>query len=116
MKTSQQVKEEINLLMSEFEKKKKNNPKLKSSSIKSKLDFFRRCQMYLDTHPREEFILNEIARVSTLIDSKSSSFDLWKKNNPYPLEKASSIKGIFERDMGLKDLKAQLKTLKFIAH
>jgi len=76
------------------------------------LVFLRQCKIYLETEPRPEFIVSEIATVTRNLELIPTHYEAWqvgkvlsKYNDPY---------NSFLAEMNFSNLKTQLKTLKFL--
>lgn len=86
----------------------------KKKSLGRKNKELREVIMYLETNPNELFIKSEIVRVNKVIQAKLDGFDYWSKNICDKSVEVNKRKSMFSSQMGISNLKKQLKQLKFI--
>lgn len=79
-----------------------------SKEIKLHTDLLR----YLETEPKEEFVVQEIKRLKKLIDSKNSQFEYWSEkvcSQDVPIKKRRAL---FNKENEIPKHRVQLKNLK----
>lgn len=84
------------------------------NSIVKKDKFLNEILMYLETGPKLEFLLKEKERLSSIIAAKEEQFEYWSKNVCDKSLDVKKRKSTFDRELGIKTLKVQLKTINFI--
>jgi hypothetical protein len=114
MKTVDQVKTIINQnkkwLSTEGKEAKKplRNKALKEIKLYSEL------LMYLETQPREDFVISEIKRLKRIIESKNSQFSNWNEKvcpEDVPVKKRRAL---FNKENEIPKYRAQLKNLEIL--
>lgn len=70
------------------------------------------CIRYVEQDPDKGFILREIARINNRIALICDGYKQWVPERVYPSEKAKET--AYLKLMGIKELKAQLKTLQYL--
>lgn len=88
--------------------------KAKFTKEKSRINFLNHVLAYLETEPREEYLLREQSRLSALIDSTNSRF-VWWCNYAAPSDVApNDRKAYFAKITGLATYRKQLRAINFI--
>jgi hypothetical protein len=82
--------------------------------LAKKNKFLQEIIMYLETNPKLEFLQSERNRLSKLISSKEEQYDYWSRNICDKSLEVKKRKSTFDRELGITNLKRQLKTIKFI--
>jgi hypothetical protein len=82
--------------------------------LAKKNKFLQEIIMYLETNPKLEFLQSERDRLSKLISSKEEQYDYWSRNICDKSLEVKKRKSTFDRELGITNLKRQLKTIKFI--
>lgn len=79
---------------------------------KLRIEFLKQIKSYIESNPREEFVISEIKRIECLIKARNSTeiFNEWKIGKPS--QKATFQN--FEKEIGITEFKQQLKVLKFV--
>lgn len=107
MKTIKEVNQEIKSLNEEALEAGEKRIK----AIKKRLEELHLYKLYLETKPREEFLIQEVERLKKTINSVESHFNDWimfnaaKYKNPYLA---------YKNEMGVPALKKQLKTVEYL--
>lgn len=114
MKTITKIKALIKDNLAELEVPGVVITKRAQNAIIRKDKFLKEILMYLETNPKLEFLNKEKERLSTLIIAKESQFERWSKNICDKSLEVSKRKSTFDRELGIKNLKNQLKTINFI--
>jgi hypothetical protein len=111
MKTIQQIKKEIDSILSLDRNEMKKREYIKHSK---RVSFLNTCLMYIESSPDEQFVLKEITRLQNRIDAikkQQPAFDL----SPY--RNSSEEKKLIEsylKEYRVPELNNQLKTLNYI--
>lgn len=126
MKTIEEVKNEIDGNMEYLERLHEKISKGVKTSREVKMhqrDFnrvikenaiLREILMYLQTNPKEEFIISEREKVQKVLASKNFQFTFWVRNccpDDLPVNKRRSV---YNKEQGITILQHQLKTLNLI--
>jgi hypothetical protein len=94
---------------------KRNGTPLRTYKLLAKKNkFLQEIIMYLETNPKLEFLQSERDRLSKLISSKEEQYDYWSRNICDKSLEVKKRKSTFDRELGITNLKRQLKTIKFI--
>jgi hypothetical protein len=90
----------------------KDEAKIKRADARARkdCDFYRLIKSYLEHSPTAEYITKEIQRINKRIDLINEGFRHWLETNPGSINPKAS----YEREMGVPDLKQQLRALQFI--
>lgn len=80
--------------------------------IEKHLLFLKSCKLYLENNPSEGFIKEQLDLVEKKISYLDRGFDAWKVDNPDSIKK--NPKTAYYTECGMKALKLQLKTLKYL--
>lgn len=83
------------------------------SKIKEKLDLLKVCVMYLRTDPKEDYLISEEKRISTMIQTRIEMFDE-KKYDKLVKSEVSKIRNAFYKGWDIPHLKTQLKTIQYL--
>lgn len=112
MKTIQEINSDIKEIMAEFNYEGESR---QAKKARKKLALYKKCIYYLEANPRIDFIHNQIQMVNKNIESIGMGFTGWKQNTPAgEFRSYKNPKAVYHRMMGLKNLKDQLSTLKYI--
>lgn len=109
MKTVNEITKEIDEAVRSINK---NSLKAELDAVKKRVVFLRECEMYLESGPREEFILQQKSEVERRIELLPTHFEGWKTGKV--LTKYKDPYASYCSEMGLSNMKAQIKTLNFI--
>lgn len=109
MRTIIDVESEIN---SEIKSITKDSQKSEVSAVKKKVAFLRMCKMYLETNPREEFVIAQRDDVKKKIDLIPDRYKQWTEGKS--LSKYKDPFKSYCTEMGMSDLKSKLKTLNYL--
>lgn len=91
------------------------NAKIKDLKRATKLSMlYRSAVQYLETNPREEFILNELARQNLRVDQIKDGYSDWIRANPYDHASMKEPQKAYERSVDLAGVKRKIKFLKFL--
>lgn len=85
--------------------------KSKLNALKRKIAFYRQCKRYLETGPREEFVLGMKAEAKKHISCIDDRYGSWLKSHPQVMDKPLNI---YRKEMGRNVYVQQIKTLDFI--
>lgn len=80
----------------------------KLSRIKNRISFLKIVQRYMEEAPDELYITRDIKRIENRITALIDSFD------PTQYKDSTEAKKKYENDMGIPQLRIQLRTLRFI--
>lgn len=118
MKTIKELEKEIKDCFTECKKLKKSLEEHKYKKEVKRLDLLKMCKRYLETSPRQDFVVGEKQRITKLIESyeDKNRYDYWLKNDyPHIMEKvAGKPEQVYKKETGILDLKKNLKTLEYI--
>lgn len=92
---------------------KVENPR-KDSRLKKQCEFYRVVKSCLEHNPTQEFIKKEIDRISNRLQAIDREFKYW--HDTHPATGVLNPKTVYERELGVPDLKQQLRALQFIYH
>lgn len=112
MKSLLEIKSEIennnkSLLLDSLTKRKK-------TSISKQNKFLREMMMYIETNPREEFLIQEKERLQKFIEAKEEQYVYWSANICDKKVDVNKRRALFNKEIGLTPIKKQIKTLSFI--
>ena len=86
----------------------------KKKSLGKKNKELREIIMYLETNPSDVFVKSEIDRIYSIISNKLLNYDYWSKNICDKSVEVNKRKSMFNSQLGITNLRKQLKQLKFI--
>jgi hypothetical protein len=112
MKKIEDLKKEISENLKLMKDKKEMGRKY--SSISKKNQYLHQLVMYLETKPNEIYLKSEKDGILKIISTKQSQFAYWSENvcsQDVPVSKRTSL---FNKEIGLADLKKRLKTLNYL--
>ena len=110
MITVDELKKEIESNLIESEIRDDRGKKLLGRKNKE----LRETIMFLETNPNESFIRLEADRIDSIIKSKSKGYEYWTKNICDKSVDIKKRKSMFNSQLGITQLKKQLKKLKYI--
>lgn len=110
MKTIDEIDSELDKLRDEA--KNEDSKRLKEK-IAKKCTLLYLCKLYLETTPTLTFIEKQKAEVKRKLDFIDEGFDQWAGSNPKEAN-VNNPKSKYNSLMGVKVLKAQLKTLNYL--
>ena len=90
---------------------------LKKSKIKQIVkqnEILIELKRYLETNPKEEFLLSEKARIKKIIVAKQSQFYYWRTSVVTEVMTMSKQNRVFCKESGITALRKQLKNLNFL--
>jgi hypothetical protein len=115
MKQANEIRVEIENLLSKPQIDDATKKRLKSSVLKArgkKVKFLTLCQKYLESNPSEEFCKGEVVRLNQRLALINDTFPQDKAFATLLEEK--KFKKEFNKEWGVPHLKEQVKTLKFL--
>lgn len=80
--------------------------------LRNKMEYLKGIELYLESNPTEVFLLQEKERLTKAINTRRDNFKAWMANQVYMSEKIGLKK--YEQQVGIPDLKRELKTINFI--
>jgi hypothetical protein len=112
MKSLIEIRSEIennnkSLLLDSLTKKKK-------TSISKQNKFLREMMMYIETNPREDYLIKEREKLQNIIKSKEDQYIFWSANICDKKVDVNKRRALFNKEIGLIHTKKQIKTLNFI--
>lgn len=112
MKNIQDLKKEVSENIKLMKQKKELGRSYLSISKKNEqLKYF---ITYLETNPSEDYLKSERDKLQAIISTKSSQFDYWSKNVCSQEVLVTKRRNLFNKEVGITDLKKRLKTLNYI--
>ena len=84
------------------------------SSISKKNEVLRFYISYLETNPNEDYLKSEKAKILNIINQKEANFNYWSEevcSKDIPVAKRRAL---FNKEVGITDLKKRIKTLNYI--
>lgn len=112
MKTLDYIKGEIAAIDKQTANEELSKREAKQLEKRRKLHYD--CQLYLETHPTEEFLLKQKKDCKKKIDFINGNFSTWLNNNAKEAEAVKNPKSKYHTVMGLKTIKSQLATLNYL--
>lgn len=112
MKHIDDVKKEINKIILEYKntlKISENNSKIKR--LDARFSFLKRMLTYLESSPREEYLIESKNTILKKLDSIERDYDQWKLYNG---KKHKNPIKAYRKECGVSTLKNQLKTLNYL--
>jgi len=103
---------EIDLEIAELVKSAEKEEYKKRLRISSKVAFLRQCKLYLESDPRLEFIQQQKDETLKKMKSIESNFDAWKVGRC--LSTYKDTYAAYLSQMGMDNLKSQLRTLNYL--
>lgn len=113
MKTTLEVKNEIEKNRIELKEYPKDIFKSKHNKITKEIKRLYSMQLYLETNPKEEFIKADLKRLRARKKNIDEGFAAWLENY-IPSKVGANKKSIYRKEMGLKDIEAQIKNLSYL--
>ena len=105
-----QIKELI-IEVEALRKAAKDAPFTELRKIKKRIQFLEMCRLYLETKPREPFVLKQIESTKFIIETVDQRFGSWAAHRTGGNKE---LRRQYNSLVEMNKLKAQLKTLKFI--
>lgn len=90
---------------------------LKKSKIKQivkRNEILNELKRYLETNPKEEFLLSEKSRIKKIIVAKQSQYYYWRTSVNIETMTMSKQNRVFCKESGITALRKQLKNLNFL--
>jgi predicted aldo/keto reductase-like oxidoreductase len=84
------------------------------SSISKKNDILKYFISYLETNPSEEYLQAEKIKMQNIISAKESHFNYWSENVCPQDVDITKRRSLFNKEVGITDLKKRIKTLNYI--
>lgn len=84
------------------------------SSISKKNDILKYFIAYLETNPSEEYLKAEKIKMQKIIATKESQFGYWSENVCSQDVSITKRRSLFNKEVGITDLKKRLRTLNYI--
>ncbi len=109
MKTVTEINQEINDIVRSINK---NSSDKEVKNAKARVSFLRFCLKYVETNPREEFVKSQLDDVRRRIKLLPTHFAGWQTGRV--LTKYKDPYASYCSEMGLSDMKAQVKTLEYL--
>ena len=110
MKTIDDINTELDRLRDDT---KNLHSKREREKIAKKCSVLYLCKLYLETNPTLKFIEKQKAEVKRKLDFIDEGFNQWAGSNPKEAN-VNNPKSKYNSLMGVKVLKAQLKTLNYL--
>lgn len=113
MRTAAQIRisiEKNNNLLIHFDDLKKS----KIKQIVKQNEILTEMLIYLETNPKEEFLLSEKKRLKRIITAKQSQFYYWRTSVLTDTISQSKATRLFCKETGITGLRKQLKNLNFL--
>lgn len=85
--------------------------KRRLKAVKSRLSLVRLLKNYLESNPRPEYIEQAIKDLSTKIDILEDRYSPWRRNRNIS---ARNPKAVYYAEVGMANLKKQLRTMKYL--
>ena len=104
------VSEDRNYLIKEG----KNIAKLIVRRTSKKIKFYSEMIKYLETEPKEEFVVSEVKRLKKIINSKNSQYENWSENVCPTDVPSVKRRALLNKENDMSKLKTQLKNLQFL--
>lgn len=82
--------------------------------LRKKIPFLRKCILYLETEPREEFLKSEIDRICEMINTRIEMFKEPHNADKLSKKDLSKLKKAHEKEWEVPKLRMQLKTLNYL--
>jgi len=105
-----QIKELL-IEVAALRKAAKDAPFTELRKIKKRIQFLEMCRLYLETKPREPFVLKQIEATKFIIETVDQRFGSWSAERTGGNRE---LRRQYNSLVEMNKLKAQLKTLKFI--
>lgn len=110
MKTVDEIKHE----RSELIKHARNMGTRERKRAGKRLIFLKDIMDYLESRPNEEFIKNQIDKLSKRKKNIDEGFPKWSGHDEYKGKTTTSLRAIYRTETGWKTIKAQIETLNYI--
>ncbi len=110
IKTSE-IKQEIKEVEKELANESGGKPSI-INRLKKRLQFLATCKNYIESKPTEEFVKKEVTRLENKINLLTAGFIKPENIDNKTLAK---IKSEYDSEMGIKKLRNQLRTLRYLA-
>jgi hypothetical protein len=112
MKTIEDLKSEVSTNISLMKQKKEAGKSY--TAISKKNEILKYFISYLETNPNAEYLKMERDKIQKIISTKSAQFDYWDKNVCSQEVLVTKRRTLFNKEVGITDLKKRLKTLNYI--
>lgn len=110
MKNQNEIKKEIKICEDKIKHYRDCKDKKGETREINKLRKYRMVLVYLTTNPSEPSLLSQQSNLKTIIKSKRSQYEIWKKNNPI-LGNERKKRRHFNQEMGLTQMRRQLRVI-----
>lgn len=84
------------------------------SSISKKNEILKYFISYLESNPSEEYLKTERDKIQKIINAKESQFHYWNENVCPQDVSITKRRSLFNKEVGITDLKKRIKTLNYI--
>jgi len=112
MKQIEELKKEVSENIKLMKQRKDANRSY--SSISKKNDVLKYFIAYLESNPSEEYLKAEKNKMQTIVNTKESQFDYWSKNVCSQEVGITKRRSLFNKEVGITDLKKRIRTLNYI--
>ncbi len=112
MKTIEQVNKQIEANLSAITNPKVN--KKEAEKLMSENEFLKSIVLYLETNPKQEYLLWKRERLNSILSAKLNAYSYWNENvcpNDVPKDKR---KELFEENEDLNSIKKHIKSIEYI--
>jgi hypothetical protein len=112
MKTIEQVNKQIEANLSAI-----TNPKTdrkETNRLMSENEFLKSIALYLETNPKQEYLLWKREQLNSILSAKLSTYSYWNEHvcpNDVPKDKREEL---FEENEDLKSIRKHIKSIEYI--
>jgi hypothetical protein len=114
MKTTSDLKLVIRINVDFLKSQSKETKRSVINKSLKEIKLYKDLLNYLETEPKEEFVVSEIKRLKKLINSKNSQFNYWQEqvcSQDIPIKKRRAL---FNKENEINKHKLQLKNLEIL--
>ena len=112
MKHIEELKKEVSENIKLMKQRKESNRSY--SSISKKNEILKHFVTYLESNPSEEYLKSEKIKMQKIVNAKESQFEYWS-NYVCPQDIIiTKRRSLFNKEVGVTDLKKRIKTLNYI--
>lgn len=112
MKQIEELKKEVSENIKLMKQRKEANRSY--SSISKKNDILKHFISYLESNPSEEYLKIEKNKMQKIVNAKESQFDYWSENVCSQEVSITKRRSLFNKEVGITDLRRRIKTLNYI--
>jgi hypothetical protein len=112
MKQIEELKKEVSENIKLMKQRKEMNRSY--SSISKKNEILKFYIAYLESNPSEEYLKSERIKMQKIICTKESQFNYWNENVYLQDVAITKRRSLFNKEVGITDLKKRIKTLNYI--